>query len=79
MIENIYEFYTGHCVEFLGISRRTIYRWLKSGKISSTKDISGNHKFTLREINRVRELRGEQPLTREQAYELWERLYSTNG
>lgn len=76
---DIYEFYTGHAIEFLGISRRTIYRWLKSGKINSTKDFSGNHKFTLSEINRVRELRGMTNLTREQAYKQWEKLYSTNG
>lgn len=77
MIE-VYEFYTGHAIEFLDISRRTIYRWLKSGKISSTRDFSNNHKFTLNEINRVRELRGMTKLTREQAYKLWEELYSTN-
>lgn len=77
MIE-VYEFYTGHACKFLDISRRTIYRWLKSGKINSTRDFSNNHKFTLTEINRVRELHGMTSLTREQAYKLWEELYSTN-
>lgn len=77
MIEDIYEFYTGHAIEFLSISRRTIYRWLKSGKITSFKDISGNHKFTLREINRVLELQGQNPLTKEDAYNKWESLYGS--
>jgi hypothetical protein len=76
VMDDIYEFYTGHVTEFLGVSRRTIYRWLRNGKIVSFKNISGDHKFTLREINRMRALLGKPELSKEQAWKLWEKMYN---
>jgi hypothetical protein len=79
MVSEVYEFYVGHVIDqrFLGICRRTMYRWLAAGKITSFKDISGRHKFTLQEINRVRVLQGKTRLSKQEAYRAWEELYAS--
>lgn len=65
-------FHTGNAVDLLGKSRRTIYRWIKSGKIvSDQSQISGKHLFTLQEINRVRVEEGKRALTEDEAIEIW--------
>lgn len=67
-------FYAGHVVEMLGISRRTLQRWIKEGLIQSRKTISGRRLFTLTEINRILESQGKEELPLEQAKKFWEKF-----
>jgi len=72
MTTDQYEFHTGHAMLLLGVSRRTVYRWLQSGVITSYQSpISKKHQFSLQEINRVRALRGQTVLTKEDAIKIW--------
>lgn len=57
--------------QFLHISRRTLYRWIKSGKINANK-MDGDWIISLEEINRVRGLRGLKFLSIEESLELFE-------
>lgn len=57
--------------QFLHISRRTFYRWTKSGKVSSRK-MDGEWITPLMEINRLRLLKGLTELSKEEALRLFE-------
>lgn len=72
MTTDQYEFHTGHAMLLLDVSRRTVYRWLQSGVITSYQSpISKKHQFSLQEINRVRTLRGQTILSKEEAIGIW--------
>lgn len=72
MTTDQYEFHTGHAMLLLDVSRRTVYRWLQSGVIASYQSpISRKHQFSLNEINRIRTLRGQTVLSKEEAIKIW--------
>lgn len=66
-------FQTMSTCQFLHISRRTLYRWIESGKVESRK-FDGNWIVRLSEINRLRKLRGLRELSFDEALELFERF-----
>jgi excisionase family DNA binding protein len=66
-----YYFHTGHAMKFLGVTRRTLYRWLDAGKIEGFQTPNRQWLFSLKEINRVRQAYGMPPLTLEQAEKFW--------
>jgi len=49
-------FYTSEAAKIAGISKATLLRWLKEGKIpESARDIRGWRVFTQNEVNHIKE------------------------
>lgn len=68
---NLY-FHMGHAEKLIGRTKRTLYKWIKQGKISPMQTLSGHWLFSLDMINDIRDKLFMPPITEEEAITFWE-------